>query len=151
MSKELLVKLNMGERFQLQTLLPEQGNYITFKALRKLKETLAPSDEEYKEYEFKQAYQCPNVEYDNDGRKIQCEYSEVSDSVVVCPIHNKVCNPTNQLFWKNELVDKQKEIYISKVAEKVILEILQRKNVEEELSEQDGTLALYEKFIGDEE
>ena len=40
-------KLTMGERFFLMSILPP-ADYVTFKILRKLKDTLAPSEEEIK-------------------------------------------------------------------------------------------------------
>lgn len=155
MSKETKVKLNIGERFHLIALLPEQGNYVTFKTLRKLRETLAPNEAEASEYGFVDEYQCTNVDYDERGKGFQCEYKltplKTPSSLPVCPIHEKACMPTGKLSWNPELADREKEIWFSPSAVKIVHETLERLNIEEQLSEKDGTLALFEKFVGAED
>ena len=44
------LQLTALERFGVLGLLPEQGNYLTLKALRELKESLAFEEDEQKEY-----------------------------------------------------------------------------------------------------
>ena len=44
------LKLTALERFAVLSLLPEKGNYLTLKALRELKESLAFEEDEQKEY-----------------------------------------------------------------------------------------------------
>lgn len=46
------VELTLPERFQTLTVLPEAGNFATLKLLRKLREALAPSEEELEEFDI---------------------------------------------------------------------------------------------------
>ena len=46
-------KLNMPERLGVMGLLPKETNYVTLKILNKLREQLAPSEEEKKEHSIK--------------------------------------------------------------------------------------------------
>jgi hypothetical protein len=41
------------ERFTIQRILPQEGNFATLKVLNTLKMSLAPSEEEHKKYEIK--------------------------------------------------------------------------------------------------
>lgn len=47
-------KLNILERMVLLGLLPQEGNFATLKLMRKLRESLSLTDQEIKEYDFKQ-------------------------------------------------------------------------------------------------
>jgi hypothetical protein len=46
------MELNMGERFSILQILPEQGNFVTLKVLDELRMALAPSSDETTEYEI---------------------------------------------------------------------------------------------------
>lgn len=46
------MKLNLFERFTIQMILPKEGNFSTLKVLNSLKMSLAPSEEEHKEFEI---------------------------------------------------------------------------------------------------
>jgi len=48
------MKLEVRERLVLLSILPEQGNFITLKVVRKLRESLSFSEEELKTYKFVQ-------------------------------------------------------------------------------------------------
>ena len=48
------MELNVWERFKLLQVLPERGDYITLKVLRRLREDLSFSEEEMETYQFKQ-------------------------------------------------------------------------------------------------
>ena len=48
------MKLNLMERLVVLQILPQEGNFATLKIVRKLQETLSPSEEEFKEFEIKQ-------------------------------------------------------------------------------------------------
>jgi hypothetical protein len=47
------MKLNLLERLVIQKILPKEGDFVTLKVLNSLKLTLAPSEEELKEFELK--------------------------------------------------------------------------------------------------
>ena len=44
------MKLTMGERFTVLSVLPEQGNFATVKIMRELREALSPTEDEHKTY-----------------------------------------------------------------------------------------------------
>ena len=46
------MKLNVKERLVLLTLLPAEGNFLTLKVVRKLRESLSFSEEELEAYKF---------------------------------------------------------------------------------------------------
>lgn len=48
------MKLNLGERFALLGILPDEGNFATLKVVRKLREDLSLAEEEIKHFEVKQ-------------------------------------------------------------------------------------------------
>jgi len=48
------MKLDVRERLILLSILPAEGNFITLKVVRKLKEDLSFSEEEIKQYKFVQ-------------------------------------------------------------------------------------------------
>ena len=47
------MKLNLFERLMIQQILPQEGNFATLKILNSLKMSLAPSEDEYKEYNIR--------------------------------------------------------------------------------------------------
>lgn len=44
------MKLTMGERFTVLSVLPEQGNFATITIMRELRESLSPTEDEHKTY-----------------------------------------------------------------------------------------------------
>jgi hypothetical protein len=46
------VKLSVHERFMALQVLPDKGNFITLKIIRKMRENLSFNEDEIKEYEF---------------------------------------------------------------------------------------------------
>jgi len=48
------MKLNILERFTILQILPKEGNFVTLNIVRDLQKSLAPSEEEFKEFEIKQ-------------------------------------------------------------------------------------------------
>lgn len=56
-----MVELMMGERFSLLAILPKEGDFLTLKTLRELKEMLPPSEEEFEKLEFKKEKDTPGA------------------------------------------------------------------------------------------
>ena len=54
------IKLTVKERLVIQSLLPKEGNFMTLKLMRILKEELSFSDEEIKKLEFVQSGELLN-------------------------------------------------------------------------------------------
>ena len=48
------MKLNLVERFEVLRLLPEQGSFATLNIVANMRKSLAPTEEEFKEFEIRQ-------------------------------------------------------------------------------------------------
>ena len=48
------MKLNLAERFKILQILPKEGNFVTLNIVGELQKELAPSEEEFKEFEITQ-------------------------------------------------------------------------------------------------
>jgi len=137
-------KLTMGERFDLFSLLPQQGDLVTYKEIRKLKETLNPTSKEDEEYGFKYAFRCPSRELQPSGRQFQCEFEELAEVAPRCPIHDVLCVMTGTMSWKPEMAVVEKEIFFSKLSLKVITEALKKASEEKRVN--DSNYSLFVKF-----
>ena len=148
MADKLSKKLTMAERFILLNNLPREGDLVTFKILRKLRETLSPSEAEIKEYGFKNSYRCPHREYDEKGKAFQCEVEEeAADSPPKCPIHNILMQPAGRVSWNPAKWNDTKEIWFGNTANKIIVETLKKIGEEEKKINDDVIASLYEKFV----
>ena len=149
MTNKISKKLTMAERFILLNNLPREGDLVTFKILRKLRETLSPSEEEIKAYGFKNSYRCPNREYDEKGKAFQCEYEvEASDEQPKCPIHDVFMQPSGKVSWNPDKWNTEKEIWFGQTANKIIVEALKKVSEEDKKINDDVLAGLCDKFIG---
>lgn len=144
MAETKSVKLIIGERFGLFGLLPKEGDVVTFKELRKLRETLNPSSQEDGEYGFKYAFRCPHTEMQLDGKRFRCEFEEFNEVAPKCPIHDELCIQAGSLSWKPEMALVEKEIFFSKLAIKIVAEALKKASEEKKVN--DSNFSLFEKF-----
>ncbi len=144
MSDKTSKKLTIGERFGLFQFLPAEGDLVTYKELRKLKETLNPSSQEDGEYEFKYGFRCPHRKYDKDGKAFQCEFEEVAEIAPRCPVHDVLCLMTGQLQWKPEMATVEKEIWLNKTSLKIITEALRKARDDKKVN--DANYSLFVKF-----
>jgi len=113
--------LNVTERLTLLQALPKEGNFITLKIVRKLREDLSFTEDEHIKFNITGS----GKEYmDENGKK----------SIV----------PPGQIRFKNE----EAEIQIGKKATEIIVECLGKLDKQNKLTE--AHYSLYEKFIGDE-
>jgi len=150
LAKKISKKLNIGERFTLLAILPQPGDFATYKILTKLRMTLAPDEKESAEYEFETLFRCPHMNYDEKGRREQCEFEDYSKTTLKCPIHDEYCENMGMLRWTPEMAVKEKEIWFGKKAESLIVETLTKLNDEKKLNT-DIDMSLYSKFIGDDD
>ena len=60
------MKLNLIERLKVLQILPTEGNFITLNIVQKLKESLAPTEEEFKEFEIVE--NAGNISWNEKGR-----------------------------------------------------------------------------------
>lgn len=144
MSDKVSKKLTIGERFGLFQFLPPQGDLVTYKEVRKLKETLNPSSKEDEEYGFTYGFRCSHRELQSDGKMFQCEFEGVGEIAPRCPVHDVLCVMTGQMFWKLEMASVEKEIYFSRVALKIVTEALRKARDEKKVN--DANYSLFVKF-----
>lgn len=111
--------LTLGERFAILQTLPAQGNLVTLKVIRKLRESLAPSEEEFKEFQILTAGQ------------------EREDGTTV---------PEDRIVW-NDKGREPREIEIGEKAKDVIAEAFKKLERDNQLPI--THLELYEKFVGE--
>ena len=151
MADTISKKLTMAERFVLLNNLPREGDLVTFKILRKLREALAPSETEIKEYGFKNSFRCPHREFDEKGKGFQCEYAIESESPPKCPIHDALMGPTGRVSWNPDKWTTEKEIWFGNKANTIIVETLKKVSETDKKINDDVIASLYDKFIEDEE
>lgn len=142
--------LNMAERFVLLNNLPLQGDLVTFKILRKLRETLSPSEKEIKDYQFKSRFRCPHREYDEKGKAFQCEVEEDAESSPKCPVHDEFMQPSGRVSWNPEKWNITKEIWFGTKANQIVVDTLKKISEEDKQINDDIIASLYEKFIKEE-
>ena len=148
MADKISKRLTMGERFVLLNNLPKEGDLVTFKILRKLRETLAPSETEIKEYEFKNSYRCSHREYDEKGKAFQCEVEEeAAASPPKCHIHGDVMQPGGRVSWSPAKWNTEKEIWFGTKANQIIVDTLKKVSEEDKKVNDDIIASLCEKFI----
>ena len=148
MADKISKQLTMGERFVLLNNLPKEGDLVTFKILRKLRETLAPSETEIKEYEFKNSYRCPHREYDEKGKAFQCEVEEeAAESPPKCHIHDVVMQPSGRVSWSSAKWNTEKEVWFGTKANQIIADTLKKVSEEDKKVNDDIIASLCEKFI----
>ena len=152
MADKISKKLTMAERFILLNNLPKEGDLVTFKILRKLRETLSPSEAEIKEYGFKNSYRCPNREYDEKGKAFQCEVEiEASETQPKCHIHDIFMQPGGRVSWNLDKWNVEKEIWFGQKANSIIIDALKKVSEEDKKVNDDVVAGLCEKFLGSEE
>ena len=147
MAEKISKKLTMAERFILLNNLPKEGDLVTFKILRKLRETLAPTEMEIKEYGFKNSFRCPHREYDERGKGFQCEVEEDAAEVSPkCHIHDVFMQPSGRVSWNPEKWKVEKEIWLGARANSIIVEALKRVSEEDKKVNDDILAGLCDKF-----
>jgi hypothetical protein len=100
------VKLDMANRFKLLGILPKEGDYLTLKILRELRESLIPSEEEKKQIGL---VELPNglVQWD-----LQKEKAVGSKTINIGEIlEGLVIKTLKDLDSRKKLADIQMELY----------------------------------------
>lgn len=151
MPNTIAKKLTMGERFVLLNNLPREGDLVTFKILRKLRETLSPDESEIKAYGFKNSYRCPHREYDGKGKAFQCEADGEAETPPQCPIHAISMQPAGRVSWSPDKWAMEKEVFFGPKAHSIITEALKKVSEEDKRVNDDVLASLVDKFIGGED
>ena len=114
------MKFSVQERLLLLGLLPQEGNYLTLKVIRLLREELSFDAQELLELEFKE----PGQEYEDNGEM-------------------KIV-PPGQLRWQAD-ADVEKEIEIEPARHDIIFSKLKELDEQDKLT--NALFPLYEKFL----
>jgi len=145
------MKLTILERTQLLQALPPQGDILTLKILRKLRETLSFSEEELKTFDTRKEYACPFTGNDAAGKREICDNKGFFVSEPTCGKHEIKMIATGQmsLFIPPESLSLEKEIHLGAKAREIASNALKKLNETKQLTE--AHVSLYEKFFPPEE
>ena len=129
------MKLTVFERIVLQNILPAQGDFITLKLVRKLKEALAFNEKEIAEIDFRNHYKCP-----------QCEKVELASEMPKCPDCDIYMSPAGSVTWDEEKAKKiVKDVHLGSKMETLCRATLQKLSDEKKMTDQH--FSLYSKFV----
>ncbi len=133
------MKLTVIERLKLQNLLPEAGNFVTLKLIRKLRETLSFSEQEIAAIEFKNEWKCE-----------ECKTMKLNLQNPKCEKCGKYMTPAGRVNWDEVKALKViKDVHIGKSMQALCQALVKKLSDEEALTEQ--TMSLYEKFVVEDE
>ena len=134
LERSIKMKLEVHERIILQNILPHEGDYITLKLVRKLKETLSFSEKEIAELEFKNHWRCP-----------KCDKVEVAAETLKCTDCDIYMKPAGSVSWNEDKSSKvNKEVHIGGKMLALCETTLKKLSDDGKLTEQH--ISLYEKF-----
>jgi len=134
-----IVRLTVFERLMLQSILPQEGDFVTLKLVRKLRETLAFDEREIKEIDFKTNWRCP-----------KCQKVELSAEVIKCLDCGVYMQSAGAVTWDEEKALKiVKDIHLGDKMLALCSSILKKLSDEKKMSEQH--MSLYEKIVSAEE
>jgi len=141
------MELTILERIKLLEVLPPQGDLLTLKILRKLRETLSFSEEELKSFGAAYEYACPYHGKDKEGRMERCTNKGFFLEQPTCGKHDMLMGQTGQmnLMIPPEALAKTKEIHMGAQALTIASSALKRLNDSKQLTE--AHVSLYEKFF----
>ena len=129
------MQLTVFERLMLQSMLPQEGDFITLKLVRKLKESLAFSEKEISEINFKNHWKCP-----------KCNKVELSANIIKCQDCGIYMIPAGQVTWDEEkAINVIKDVHMGKAMLNLCETALQKLSDEKKLTEQH--ISLFEKFV----
>ena len=136
------MELTSMERLKLVEILPPQGDILTLKIVRKLRETLSFTEEELKSMGVRYEYVCPED---------KCENKLVMPTAPRCGEHDVLMIPTGQLSMSltPEMQTKTKEIHMGPQAMVIASEALKRADGDKQLTV--AHISLYDKFFPPEE
>lgn len=142
------MKLNMMERLKLLEILPNEGNRLNLKIVRKLRESLSFSEEELKKVPAQYEFACVHQTRDKEGTITQCENKGfTSGDSPKCEEHNEPMVPTGnwRILNSTVLFANEKEIHMGEEAAKVCESALKMLNDRNKLTE--AYTSLYDKFF----
>ena len=129
------MKLTVYERIVLQNILPQEGDFITLKLVRKLKEALAFNEKEIAEIDFRNHYKCP-----------QCPKVELAKEMPKCPDCDIYMQPSGNVTWDDDKAKKVvKDVFMGAKMQALCESTLKKLSDEKKLTDQH--MSLYQKFV----
>lgn len=136
-SMEYKLELTVFERLMLSNVLPKEGDFVTLKLVRKLREALSFGEEEIATINFQNLWRCPQCKEESfASRQIKCDK---------CKIY---CAPVGQVTW-DEAKAKEivKDVHMGSTMQTLCVATLQKLSAEKKLTDQ--YYSLFEKFCGE--
>lgn len=134
------MELNLRERLALLDILPEKGGPTNLAIIRKLREALSLTEEEYKALSVEFEWRC-----------VRCPYSKllIAKDCPKCPECGAEMRPTSRIEWSSQAEAQlgSKEIEIGEIMTGIIERSFRDLARAENLSA--GQLPLYKRFLGD--
>lgn len=136
------VKLQVAERINLLSILPREGDFLTLKIVRQLRESLSFKDAEHDKLKFKYLWKCS-----------KCGQTKEETSATVIVVECKICSSkmenTGQITWDGIVAAEViKEVDMKNKAFTLCADALKKLNDEKKLTE--AHFNLYEKFCAEE-
>ena len=129
------MKLTVHERILLQNILPKEGDFITLKLVRKLREALAFNEKEIIDIGFKNHWTCP-----------KCEKKEVASEMPKCPDCDIYMILAGQVTWDDDKAKKVvKDVFMGNKMLALCESTLKKLSDEQKLTDQH--MSLYSKFV----
>ena len=129
------MKLTVFERIVLMNILPQEGDFITVKLVRKLRDSLSFNEKEIQDINFRNNWKCP-----------KCEKLEVSATPIKCPDCDIYMVTAGSVTWDEEKAKKViKDVHMGRTMETLCETTLKKLNDEGKIS--DNHVSLYEKFV----
>lgn len=140
------MELTTVERIKLLEILPPQGDILTLKIVRKLRETLSFNEDELKLLGTKYEFVCP-FQDKVDGEPTSCKNKGFWPIAPKCAEHDILMVKTGQLnfHFTPEMQAKMKEIHMGLQAITIVSDTLKRANETKQLT--DTHISLYDKFF----
>ncbi|MCJ7743299.1 MAG: hypothetical protein MUO99_01895 [Dehalococcoidales bacterium] len=128
------MQLNVLERLALLEVVPKEGDFITLKLVRKLREALSFSESEISQIDFNMNWKCP---------KCQREQSAVSAPKCEC---GSYMTTSGSMTWDAEKGEKVlKEIHMGEKMMSMCVDALKKLDTDKKLTE--NFVSLFEKVI----
>ncbi len=129
------MKLEVFERLVLLNVLPQEGDFVTLKLVRKLRETLSFGEQEIALIDFKNTWRCP-----------RCDKVELAAQNIKCPDCLIYMKTAGQVTWDEEKAKGAvKDIHLGELMKELCTSTLRRMNDEKKLT--DNHYSLYRKFV----
>jgi len=129
------MKLEVYERLILMNILPREGDFITLKLVRKLREALAFNEKEIAEVNFRSHWKCP-----------KCDKTEILSEMPKCPDCDIFMQSSGQVTWDDDKAKKVvKDVFMGAKMLALCESTLKKLSDEQKLTDQH--MSLYSKFV----